>query len=187
MALPYRDFRTKKTPRYFCDLILDNLFHEREVQIFTKKTEVHVFTWNPSPKVFPDDLEYKQKWEFMIRKCLKTFRRCMSYYMCIPEISDQGRLHCHGWFVIDDKIKWIKSVLPLLKRNGFIKFNKAKTIKACEYSMKDLEETFGIIPDANVFCNLNSYQYLEDMKVTDLELNADKIDWKHVDITTYFT
>ena len=43
--------------------------------------------------------------ETMVLKYLKYLRRHAGYFCVVPEISDVGRLHCHGWFVISDKIK----------------------------------------------------------------------------------
>ena len=42
--------------------------------------------------------------ETMVLKYLKYLREEHAGYFVVPEISDVGRLHCHGWFVISDKI-----------------------------------------------------------------------------------
>lgn len=108
---------------------------------------IYLFTWNPKDSFAQCD-DPTSKWDTMICRILKHFKRCMSYYAIVPEFSDQGRLHCHGWFIIKDKIKWVKSVLPLVKRSGFMKMNKMRSSKAFEYMKKELEETQSILHDS---------------------------------------
>lgn len=106
---------------------------------------VYFFTWNPNDKKICAD-DYNNKWMTMITKCLKYFNSCMLYYCVVPEVSDAGRLHCHGWFIIKDKIKWVKRVKPLLEQNGRFKMSKQKVKgEGFYYYKKDIEETSGIV------------------------------------------
>lgn len=123
---------------------IEKSFHMAEDDALSDLRPIYLFTWNPKDS-FTNDDEPIRKWDTMLIRVLKHFKRCMQYYAVMPEISDQGRLHCHGWFIIKDKIKWIKSVLPLIKRNGHFKMNKMKVPKALYYYKKDAEDTQGIL------------------------------------------
>ena len=81
----------------------------------------------------------------MVLKYLKYLRRACRIFCVVPEISDVGRLHCHGWFVISDKIKWHKQVLHKFTRNGRFKMNEMRCTKALCYYVKDIEITQGIL------------------------------------------
>lgn len=112
--------------------------------------EVILITWSPKPRFYnysPHiDNDYAMQWRTMINVLVNT--RCLRLFCFMPEISDEGRLHMHGWFVINDKVKYHKSFLPSLKRNGFIKKNKANSHgwKTFEYHTKDIASTCKYLP-----------------------------------------
>jgi len=128
---------------------------------------VYLFTWNPSNHFYRDTLnEYHiDKWQSMICKVLKHFTRCMSKFCIIPEISDMGRLHCHGWFVIKDKIKWNKSVKPMIARHGFDKYNKLRHVNGYKYYKKELHELDNYLPDqVHVLSHLTMKDDIKDIR-----------------------
>lgn len=134
---------------------------------------VYLFTWNPKTKgVFYDD--YPRRWKEMVT-ILKNFNRCMSKYCIIPEISPACRLHCHGWFVIKDMIKWQKSVFGILQNNGMFKMNKLKHIHGLKYYKKDIENTIQHIPNNWPLTHSNLRLILNDLY---FEVWKDKIDKK---------
>jgi hypothetical protein len=57
-------------------------------------------------------------------KLLRKLSSCTTECKIYPEVTLAGNIHYHGLFNISDKIKWYKSVLPTLKRNGFVKVVK---------------------------------------------------------------
>lgn len=121
---------------------------------------VYFFTWNPHDRFYgciTEDKQYKMMWYQMIQRGLRYFRKCSKKYAFNPEFSEIGRLHCHGWFVMKDKIKWIRGVMPKLRKGGFIKVSKQnKKSKGMEYYREDLSETRQIIPiDSFPFTHLN--------------------------------
>lgn len=134
---------------------------------------VYLITWNPNRRLVLDGTPFKKKWEAMIVKVLNNLRRCCDKYCIVPEISDAGRLHCHGWVVITDRIKWHKSLLPQMQRNGFVKMAKLRHVKGFEYSIKDAEVTAKILgPQCFMpYCHYNDididsviYQRIRNMK-----------------------
>lgn len=61
----------------------------------------------------------------MALKVLRKVRLVSDDYIFYPEIGDSGsNIHFHGMIILKDKVKWFKSVLPTLKRNGFVKITK---------------------------------------------------------------
>lgn len=113
---------------------------------------VYLFTWNPKPRFYQydkyGDNDYNNQWLTMCKKIVKL-ERCSKNYAIVAEISDSGKLHCHGFFVMKDKVKWIKSVLPSFKRGGFVKHAKANSHKweVFKYHVKEIEITDSLIRD----------------------------------------
>lgn len=134
-----------------------------------KEGPIYFLTWNPKPKFYifggDEDHKYNYQWTLMLRQLLKL-ARCSNKFVIVPEIGDLGKLHCHGWFYMKDKIKWTKSVLPSLKKFGFIKLNKATVInkKSFKYYKKDLSFTKCILTDFNtIVYTPDTYSYMHDM------------------------
>lgn len=143
---------------------------------------VMLFTWNPSDKSI-SPLDRNMKWDTMISKYLKGLHRCCKKFCVVPEVSEMGRLHCHGWFIIKDKVKWVKSVLPKLQRHGMFKMNKMNSKKGLAYYKKDYEVTNELLRMSLPFCHytVNSYmKYLRKEYLKKVEKH------KNVDITSFF-
>lgn len=140
----YNDVKTDMMEQIYEDI------EEAEGSIETNDT-VYFITWNPNNKFnrpVRKSKEYNTQWCEMICKKLRHLRRCCKKYCIIPEISDAGRLHCHGWIVIHDKIKWIKSVKPKIEKGGYMKMTKQKyKSKGFKYYKEDIVDTFNIITD----------------------------------------
>jgi len=128
---------------------------------------VYLFTWNPSNTFWGDQNDYIGKWDNMVCKILKHLIRCMSKYCIVPEISDAGRLHCHGWFVIKDKIKWNKSVRATIERHGIFKMNRMRSLNALHYYKKDIKITLNFLKDrSGVISHLNIKEVLKELRTT---------------------
>lgn len=121
-----------------------DLYDEQIELINGRKTLL--FTWNPRPRFYNynvhDENDYNLQWITMCDKII-GLERCSDTYSIIAEISDQGKLHCHGFIVLTDKIKWHKKVLPTFKNNGFVKLNKATSTnkKTFVYHYKHMDST----------------------------------------------
>lgn len=54
----------------------------------------------------------------ILKKVVTISEKCIFF----PEVGNSGsNLHFHGVIWLKDKVKWFKSVLPTLKRNGYVK------------------------------------------------------------------
>lgn len=107
---------------------------------------VYLITWNPKPKFYNYDLngenDFDMQWLTMLDKLIQV-NRCSYTYAFVAEISDMGKLHMHGFLVVSDKVKYHKSFLPTLRKNGFVKVSKASSNKwkTFKYHVKDLPST----------------------------------------------
>lgn len=108
--------------------------------------KVYLITWNPKPRFYNYDLhgenDYEMQWRTMIDK-LCCIDRCYQLFAFVAEISDVGKLHMHGFIVVNDRVKYHKQFLPTLRNNGFIKVSKAKSLKwgTFKYHVKELSDT----------------------------------------------
>lgn len=164
--------------------------------------KLRYITWNPKGQVYahqpngydPQDQSYDSSWLNMLNK-LKYIRRCSSKFCILPEISENGKLHCHGWFVITDNIKWIKSVQPMLYHNGMIRITKVKEVRKDfdSYMQEDLDDTLNFIRDDKIVCLSHlTYDLLFDhIRKQQILLFGEEDDEEKkpisIDITTYFT
>jgi len=99
--------------------------------------DIYLFTYCPAGMTITPKFAYVSH----INEYFRRWRSCMLDFEVNPELTTQGNIHYHGFFKLKDKIKWHKSILPRMKRNGFIKINKVNSDfdKAIEYSRKDNE------------------------------------------------
>lgn len=55
-----------------------------------------------------------------VLETLSALLKCSSDFEIYPEFADNGRLHYHGVVLVNDYVKWYKSVLPRLNYSGFV-------------------------------------------------------------------
>lgn len=111
-----------------------------------REDDVQYFTWNPNDKKLGYFKTHTDKWDAMYIKVLIDFRLCMSKYCIVPEVSEVGRLHCHGWYVKKDNIKYHKRVLPKLNRYGQFKPSKRRSANGDYYYKKTSDDIREIVP-----------------------------------------
>lgn len=134
------DFHESLTPMEIVELAVDQLEYDKVV---------YLITWNPRPNFYQYDKlgqnDYIAQWIKMMT-VLKKLTRVSKCFCIVPEISDEGKLHCHGWFHMTDRIKWLKSVKRAFQYNGFMKINKLNTaIEKIDYYYKDIETTKDVL------------------------------------------
>lgn len=97
----------------------------------------YLFTF--SPKSLFDYNKLYMKVYSDVSQYFKSFWYCMDEFEINPELNANGGLHYHGYFIIKDRVKYFKSCLPTLKRNGMVRVEKIKHDfdKAVLYSRKD--------------------------------------------------
>jgi len=131
----------------------------------TSDDTVHLVTWSPKPRFINydkhGDNDYNMQWMSMLDILLNA-NRCASKYAFVAEITDVGRLHMHGFIVVTDRIKYHKSFLPSLKRNGFVKVDKASSNKwkTFKYHVKEINITPQYITEYPVVINHINRNYV---------------------------
>jgi len=167
--------------------LLNIIEHAEMAELELNKGDfVMLFSWNPSDK-YISPLDHDLKWETMVCKYLKHIKRCSRVYCIVPEFSPVGRLHCHGWLVIHDMIKWIKSVMPRFKRSGQTRFNQMRSSKALEYYLKDTRVTSGILKTSAPFSHMTHEDYLDEYKKqTLLKITKKTSQHKNINMSDYF-
>lgn len=134
----------------------------------TPLCNVILITWNPKPGFYNydkyGDNDFDIQWVTMLDVLLRA-NRCCSNYAFVAEVSEQGKLHMHGFLVVSDKIKYLRSFLPTLRKNGFIKVSKANSHdwKTFKYHIKDIKETGELINKFPIVLTKKNY----------LEINRD--------------
>lgn len=97
--------------------------------------ETYFFTYSPIGNTKCAEFTYYDHLVFYF----KHWHQCMSQFEINPEFNANGNLHYHGYFVLKDKVRWYRSVLPKLKYNGLVKIDRVKhdLSKSMEYCRKD--------------------------------------------------
>lgn len=148
--------------------------------------KVYFFTWNPKWGICYTKAQQQDKWDNMIMQ-LRFMHQCMYYYCIVPEISDTGRLHCHGWFIIKDKIKWLKSVLPRLSRLGKFRMNEQKKRgQGHYYYKKDLDIIGNFIEQYKIVLSHYTTEYIIQRMRQDVILQNKKKTNEPIDLRTWF-
>lgn len=87
----------------------------------SEKEHIHkpiAFTWCPNSTYHTNDPAVGYSMSIQILKHIKLVSKNFVIY---PELTLQGNIHYHGKIYIEDAVKWFKSVLPKLKKNGYVK------------------------------------------------------------------
>lgn len=134
------------------------IMNEAETSALGLDTSVpfRFLTWNPKPRYIDHQKftpnNYNLQWYTMLLTLISVMQRACSMYCFIPEIGENGKLHCHGWFLVKDMVKFHKSFLPTLRRKGFVKIDKISKLsnKSFDYYKKDLVETKRFLEDFEI-------------------------------------
>lgn len=140
-----------------------NLYHEAFNNI-NEDDYVLLFTWNPKPRFYDKTTCYTTQWLTMLN-VLKEINKCSYNYAIAAELSDSGKLHCHGFIVLQDKVKWLKSVRPRIQRGGFMKHGKANSHewKVFKYHVKEVDVTYEMInKEVPIVLTPHSYKDVKD-------------------------
>lgn len=131
---------------YLYDTAYVSIAEDAEADIYDTD-HVVLFTWNPNPAFYPTTSprdQYKILLDLMIKNCKQLF----SSFAFAPELTHDGNVHLHGWYVVKDKVKYFKYFIPKLKSLGFMKLAKMKNKNALSwYYKKTIEEMNAIIGD----------------------------------------
>lgn len=117
----------------------------------------------------------------MALKVLTKLNKVSDDFILYPEVGNNGsNIHFHGVIKLNDKVKWFKSVLPTLKRNGFVKittFNDAwiDYIKKDWDTMKQVLDLEAPITDGFI------KQIIQIRKLKDMHTSQNIVDMMYKD------
>lgn len=121
------------TPR---DFYYEAFAEEAEDDIYDTDT-VYLFTWAPNPIKYPTSKPHEQ-YKILLDLVLLNFNKVFSTFALSPELTASGNTHIHGWYVIKDKYKYFKWLLPKMKAFGFVKIDVMKDKSALHYYKKEI-------------------------------------------------
>lgn len=110
---------------------------------------VYFITWAPNPARYPTNTpsdQYKVLLDLVLFNTYKVFKT----FAFTPELSQQGNIHVHGFYVIKDIVKYYKWFLPKIKTFGIVKITRVKRKYAdhvLSYLSKDIEMMNRILED----------------------------------------
>lgn len=150
---------------------LEFLEQEKEKEEYTIEGEegIHAFTLNPNPKKYKSTDPCEQYATLL--QCLfkyKYLNACFEEYYFVPELTENGNVHIHGYYKIKDKVKYYRWFLPACKAWGFIKV-KSKNIddEWIEYVNKTIEEMKEIMENYPVPMTRKTLEvYKKEIKVS---------------------
>ena len=95
----------------------------------------YALTWSPRPLYRVTNVK-KQFQIYMKMICGAGIYKCLDLAL-VCELNLSGNAHFHGSFNIVDPLEWYKTVLPLLKNQGFIKIKEIDSDGWDDYIRKD--------------------------------------------------
>lgn len=108
------------------------------------KTNVIAFTWSPDPNKYPST-EPRKQYKCLLKHILLSSYKYFRLFCFVPELTLQGNVHIHGWYVISDRIKYFKHFLPACRQYGFVKIKDHVTDDWYKYIEKSVSETIQIL------------------------------------------
>lgn len=134
---------------------------EAEGDIFDTD-EVWLLTWTPAPWKYPSN-DCIEQFKMSLFWILKLIPLCWKTFCITPELSEAGNIHWHGWFVMKDKIKYYRQLLPRIRALGYEKIRKARNVKKAlskEYHRKSLKFMVQLLDQDLPITHLNIDKYL---------------------------
>lgn len=117
-------------------------------------SQLRSFTWSPDPSKYPSNVP-KHQYKLLLTWVLLTANKFFSYFCFVPELTNNGNTHIHGFYIIKDPIKYYKWFIPRCKNLGFVMIKNNVDTNWYDYCKKHLEEAIDIFPKLPI--PLNNY------------------------------
>lgn len=98
---------------------------------------VVAFTLSPDPNRYPTN-DPGDQYRILMPYIFKGIKNIFSTFCFTPELTQNGNIHIHGWYVVLDKIKYFKYWLPKVKQLGRTDIQKMGK-GWLDYCKKDME------------------------------------------------
>jgi len=109
---------------------------------------LYAFTWSPDPNKYPT-VKPRSQYKCLLRHCLLSAYKCFGKFVFVPELTNNGYVHIHGYYTIKDKVKLHKWFLPKCRQYGFVLIKSKQINKEWydDYITKDIASTNQILGD----------------------------------------
>lgn len=129
------------TRDFYTQLVLEVTEELDEVDL----SNTIAFTWAPDPSKYASTQPRKQYKALLSHILLSSFKY-FDKFCFIPELTQAGNVHIHGWFILKDKIKYFKHFLPRCREFGFVYCKPMDSISwGKDYMTKDIETSIAVI------------------------------------------
>ena len=102
------------------------------------------FTWCPNPVKY-HSIDNKKQYIQLLKHILRHSHTFFSAFCFVPELTKEGNIHIHGWYVLKDKIAYYKRFLFKCRQLGFIKIKSNVDKGWFQYLRKDNETMIGVL------------------------------------------
>lgn len=107
---------------------------------------IHAFTWNPNPARYGTNDVDKQYAKLL--RIISKHSRCFHHFCFVPELTQQGNIHIHGFYTVIDPIKYHKGFLKSCKNFGHVVIKNTRVDDDWrKYVKKDYDNMHYIISD----------------------------------------
>lgn len=118
------------------------LAHSEE---YSECTNLSAFTLNPDPSRYNSDDPVVQYEQLLQDIFLKEKHMCATFsvYAFVPEMTENGNVHIHGYYIVKDRVKYYRWFLPKCKSWGYIKVKTTNVNKKwLTYCQKEVMEHY---------------------------------------------
>lgn len=105
---------------------------------------IRAFTWVPNPAKYPSSEPAKQYKSLLNHVLLSSFK-FFRLFCFVPELTENGNIHIHGWFIIKDRVAFYKIFLPKCRQYGFTLIKTNVDEDWFDYVSKDMSTTIDVV------------------------------------------
>lgn len=125
------------------------------------------FTCSPDPKRYKSN-DPGDQWRSLLMCILlqKRLSRCFKKFIFVPELNENGNIHFHGYYSIDNQYEYNRWFLPACKKWGWCKIKeRVDDYWLYEYVPKDIEKMEQVLPELPIVLtndNIELYRHMRD-------------------------
>jgi len=152
------------------------------------------FTWAPDPNKYAV-IKPKDQWRALLTHVLFRSHKYFSKFFFTPELTQDGNVHVHGWYIVRDKIAYFRNFLPRCRQFGFVKLKQRPQYQInqtwARYCEKDRLMMIDLLHLKYGYCHI-SYDNYEDMEKVIMKVKKTmkcrrlKPKYEIRDVTKYF-
>lgn len=138
------DPRKLRVPDY---CIEQEILHDYAEEYKNNLDAFQAFTWTPDPKKYRSS-DPQRQWEDLLVNVLTSpqMEYTFNVFVFVPEINQNGNIHVHGYYNVDDHVKYNRWFLPACKTWGYTYIKKKVDTKwMIDYLQKEIDITTKVV------------------------------------------